>query len=407
MKSFKYTISSRFILPFIFFLFMSCENGNSRVAEFMIRNYCGKDIVIKYKSIFKSSVGYGTECVTKTILSGQSMLVNKIELSEYLNANDVFKEMNVTIANEETNYDIIQRVTWNKVTSMPSKEEYALVIDSQFVDQLKQERRQKLSQYIQSIEGFVALWDFSEPSGRQRLANGNKEFALKEGFGPIERLHEGPISGYSIKLNGNNYLSISNSEAGDLNIFGKDQAVTVVSFIKWGGGVNNFVAGMWNESDQGGKRQYGLFISLSLYNGDKQVCGHISSTGKSTPPFPYSIDYSSSKQQVPLDTWCCVGFTYDGTHIKSYYNGEFQERSPELISHTKGFPGYPNGIVTSKNPYYFPNGMGNNGSDFTVGAVKLKHGMGNFFKGSIGGIAVFNKVVSDADMKALYELSIH
>jgi hypothetical protein len=39
-----------------------------------------------------------------------------------------------------------------------------------------------------------------------------------------------------------------------------------------------------------------LFVSLPHYNGRDQVCGHISKTGKPTPPFPYSIDYSASKQ---------------------------------------------------------------------------------------------------------------
>jgi hypothetical protein len=42
--------------------------------------------------------------------------------------------------------------------------------------------------------------------------------------------------------------------------------------------------------------------------------------------------------------------------------------------------------------------MGNNGSDFTVGAVLLKKGMGNFFKGQIGGLAVFNRALSDQEL---------
>jgi hypothetical protein len=57
-----------------------------------------------------------------------------------------------------------------------------------------------------------------------------------------------------------------------------------------------------------------------------------------------------------------------------------------------------------QNPYYFPYGMGNNGSDFTVGAVLLKRGMGNFFKGQIGGLAVYNRALTDAEMKGIGEL---
>jgi hypothetical protein len=61
----------------------------------------------------------------------------------------------------------------------------------------------------------------------------------------------------------------------------------------------------------------------------------------------------------------------------------------------------PGKVSLYKNPYYFPDGMGNNGSDFTVGAVLLKKGMGNFFKGQIGGLAVFNRALTDEEMKSL------
>ncbi len=57
---------------------------------------------------------------------------------------------------------------------------------------------------------------------------------------------------------------------------------------------------------------------------------------------------------------------------------------PELIKNTKGFRGYDDGAFHSKDLYRFMEGLGNNGSDFTVGAVELKKGMGNFFIGEIG-----------------------
>ena len=42
--------------------------------------------------------------------------------------------------------------------------------------------------------------------------------------------------------------------------------------------------------------------------------------------------------------------------------------------------------------------MGSNGSDFTIGAVLLKNGMGNFFKGQIGGLAIYNRALSNAEL---------
>jgi hypothetical protein len=273
------------------------------------------------------------------------------------------------------------------------------------VHNIKSKPNPELVEFIKSRDGFIALWDFDELPGEVRKAIGMKTYPLKEANGMIERVNEGPVSGYSIKLDGNNYLTLPNEQTDRLNIYGTDQEISVVAFIKWTGKQTGFIGGMWNEFQEGGKRQYGLFVSLPYYNGADQVCGHISMTGKPTQPFPYSIDYSASKQKVPADAWCFIGFTYDGEYIRSFVNGVFQARNPELIKHTKGFKGHEHGLIQSKNPYFFPEGIGNNGSDFTVGAVLLKHGMGNFFKGYIGGLAIYNSVLSQDEMKRIYDLS--
>ena len=267
------------------------------------------------------------------------------------------------------------------------------------VAQVKQNK--KLLDRIVSADGIVALWDFRESKGNPRISIVGDTYPLKEANGPVSRVDEGPLSGRSASFDGETYLSLPNHETGRLNIHGQNRGVTVMAWIRWGARKNSFIAGMWNEYQDGGKRQYGLFASLPHYNGDQQVCGHISKTGKPTPPFPYSIDYSASPQLIPVNEWCCVAFTYDGRFIRSYLNGEFEAREPELISHTKGFEGYPDGLVQSKNPYYFPDGMGNNGSDFTVGAVLLKSGMGNFFTGLIGGVAVFDRALSDREIREI------
>lgn len=260
---------------------------------------------------------------------------------------------------------------------------------------------QNKTEQLKSTKGLVAFWDFKEEAGQTRQAWGKGAFPLAELDGTIPRLNEGPLSGYSAQFGSGAYLSLPSTQTGALNIFGQNQGVTVIAWVKWTGEQTGFVGGLWNEYQDGGKRQYGLFVSLPYYNGKNQVCGHISLTGKPTPPFPYSIDYSASKQEVPANQWVCIAFTYDGRYIKSYVNGVFEARKPELIEHTKGFEGYPNGLTQSKNPYYFPDGMGNNGSDFTVGAVLLKRGMGNFFKGQIGGLAVFDRALRKKELQRL------
>ncbi len=260
---------------------------------------------------------------------------------------------------------------------------------------------QNKPEQLKSTKGLVAFWDFKEEAGQTRQAWGKGKFPLAEMDGTIPRLNEGPLSGYSAQFGSGAYLSLSSTQTDALNIYGPKQGVTVLAWVKWTGEQTGFIGGLWNEYQDGGKRQYGLFVSLPHYNGKNQVCGHISLTGKPTPPFPYSIDYSASKQEVPANQWVCIAFTYDGRYMKSYVDGIFEARKPELIEHTQGFEGYPNGLIQSKNPYYFPNGMGNNGSDFTVGAVLLKRGMGNFFKGQIGGLAVFDRALGKKELQRL------
>ena len=173
-----------------------------------------------------------------------------------------------------------------------------------------------LIESIQSAPGFVALWKFDEEAGKERKAIGKGVFALQEMNGAVPRIEEGPISGFSIQLDGTNYLNLLHLQTKKLNIHGAGKEVTVVAWVKWGGEQTGFVGGMWNEYADGGKRQYGLFVSLPHYNGGDQACGHISQTGKPTPPFPYSIDYSASRQTVPENEWICIAFTYDGEYIR-------------------------------------------------------------------------------------------
>lgn len=265
-------------------------------------------------------------------------------------------------------------------------------------------QNENLNRRLIKTEHLIALWDFKEGKGEKRKSLIGP-YELSEMDGSLDRLPEGPLSGYSAKFGNGAYLALKNDQTGKLNIHGRQQAVTVMAWVKWTGETTGFVGGMWNEYLDGGKRQYGLFVSLPHYNGKNQVCGHISWTGKPTPPFPYSSDYSASKQEVKPNEWTFVAFTYDGQYIRSYVNGKFQAREKELILNTKGFEGYPEGLIQSKNPYYFPDGIGNNGSDFTVGAVLLKRGMGNFFKGQIGGLAIFDRALRSKEIDKIAKLS--
>lgn len=253
------------------------------------------------------------------------------------------------------------------------------------------DNRSFVERRLEQVPGLVAYWDFA---GDDYLTSkGEVNATLRaDGDSSPRLLSEGPLSGRSLHFDGDDYLYIPYDETGALNVQGNQ--VSVVAWVRWTAEQIGFVAGMWNEYEDGGKRQYGLFVSLPHYNGANQVCGHISQTGKPTPPFPYSIDYSASKQTVPANEWCAVAFTYDGEYIRSYFNGQFEPRQEELINHTIGFEGYPEGLRQVKNPYYFPDGIGDNGSDFTMGAVFVNKRIGNYFKGEIGGVAIYDRALT-------------
>ena len=258
--------------------------------------------------------------------------------------------------------------------------------------------RSQFGKCLESVPNLIAYWDFA--SDDYLTSRGVEQATLQSSGSAMPKLiGESPKSGRALRFDGDDYLYIPYVKTGALNV--KSGSVTVVAWVRWSAEQTGFVAGMWNEYEDGGKRQYGLFVSLPHYNGANQVCGHISRTGKPTPPFPFSIDYSASRQQVPKGKWCVAAFTYDGEYIRSYLDGRFESREEELINHTKGFQGYPDGLRQVKNPYYFPDGIGDNGSDFTVGAVFVANRIGNYFKGDIGAIAVYNRALSVEEIEKI------
>jgi hypothetical protein len=84
-----------------------------------------------------------------------------------------------------------------------------------------------------------------------------------------------------------------------------------------------------------------------------------------------------------------VGFTYDGAYARAYLNGELDIRE-------------------GRNPFHYPRGLydgGADGADFTVGAVSRSGEPGNFFHGVLGWVAVFDRALSDEEIKELNDTS--
>ena len=222
-----------------------------------------------------------------------------------------------------------------------------------------------------SAGNLVCYWDFNAHD--PYLSKGNNAYRLTEGNGNIYLFKDGALSGSSVDIKEGQYLYIKREECPQLNIYGPQAQVTVLAWVKRQSKSYvqcEAIAGMWNETDK--LRQYCLFLNLRLHNSADQVCGHISGVGGPTPGQKWCIDASIGAKPVEYNEWNFVAFTYDGTQIISYLNG-----IPDFRTDT--------------NPYAYQEGIfngGDNGSDFTVGAVHRLGEMGNYFVGQLAGLAI-------------------
>jgi hypothetical protein len=248
--------------------------------------------------------------------------------------------------------------------------------------------------------------------------------------GPIPRVEGGPFSGFAAELNGRQYFRIPYSETKDLNIAGKDAQVSMFAVVRIIDlKQSRTIAGMWSEGkgahDDTGTRQYAMLMNMPTYGGTKQLVPHISAEGGVTrradgTGLPWCADYAATTTQIPEEQWCTLGFTYDSRYIRAYLNGIFEQRKLNPVKDHRTDRYFtlegPDGKDRGMNPYYHGRGIfqfdpalhastkPSGGADFTVGA---RYAVGSFYreatKGRFGGLAVFNRALGDAEMKALHQ----
>ena len=279
--------------------------------------------------------------------------------------------------------------------------------------------------------GLVAFWTFGEGPGEPRLSTGTRQaHPLAEVGGPIARAEGGPFSGYSAELDGKQYFSIPHADAGDLDIAGPGAQVSMFAVVR----VVNLeqsrtIAGMWSEGkgagDDTGTRQYALLMNMPTYGGARQLTPHVSAEGGVTrradgSAFPWCADYAATRAEVPEGRWCSLGFTYDGRYIRAYIDGVLDARAldPERDRRTDRYftQEGPGGGDRGMNPYFHGRGIfrydpaihartkPGGGSDFTVGArYAVGKMLGEATIGRFGGLAVFNRGLTDDEMRRLHE----
>jgi hypothetical protein len=241
-----------------------------------------------------------------------------------------------------------------------------------------------------STGDLVCYWDFHEPEGQDRVAAGACAYHLQEMGGPIKRTAGGPFGKFAVRLKAGQWFRIPSGEFPGLDFHGADVRLTVVAWVKrearspW-----QAVAGVWNESQ--GQRQYCLFLNAASRTDartmTRQPCndlahGHVSDVGGNTAGQKACITYSTSPVAVPVGEWKMVAMTYDGQHSRVFVDGR--------LVHDEG-----------RNPFPLPAGLFRGNADFTVGAVDRHGEIGNFLDGSLGGLAIYSRALSEAELLSL------
>jgi hypothetical protein len=255
------------------------------------------------------------------------------------------------------------------------------------------------------MRSLVSFWTFQEAPGSPRVAVGRHRYALNERGGVGGRADEGVFGNHSAMFDTKELtgpcLQIDRRDCPALNFAGPAARFTIVAWVKRRadpGFAHNCQAltGMWNEH---GKRQYCLFLNLRIHDSAEQVCAHISHVGGPTAGYRYCMDAAIGATPVPFDRWQCVAISYDGQYARAYLNGKLDARG-------------------DRNPYHYPHGLfdgGENGADFTVGAVErpervemidgrpIEHGtvQSNCFRGLLGGLAIFDQALDDDQLTTL------
>lgn len=237
------------------------------------------------------------------------------------------------------------------------------------------------------VPGLLCFWDFQGSPGDDLVAKGPYPYRLRERDGPLFRVAEGVFGAQSIWLSRQTWLEIPRTACPALHRHGKNSALTVLAWINRYRRVGRSrdeppppeaIAGIWNESAD--QRQYCLFLNAtSSGSAPGNVGGHISHTGGQATGMCYCEDASAGKTPVRFMAWSVAGFTFDGRCARSYLNGVLDENR-------------------GRNPFSCPGPIFNARADFTVGAVPCAGVMGNWFRGLLGGLAVFNRALSEEEM---------
>ena len=258
------------------------------------------------------------------------------------------------------------------------------------------------------VPGLVCFWDFqSTPQGgpgADLTAAGPHGYTLTEMNGPIARVGGGPFGPAALRIERGQWLRIPRADCPALLLSGDDH-VTVVAWVKRRADVHwQYIAGVWDELNAA--RQYALFTcghrqadwrTLDRAPCERRAHGYVSDVGGATPGKPFCFSYATGATELPAERWAMIAFTYDGENVRVYHDGELDAN-----------PGA--NPFRWDEPIYEPP-PGGPAADFTIAQRGVRTwpdypegtpGNEVGFGGDLGGVAVFRRALSPAEIRALH-----
>ncbi len=321
---------------------------------------------------------------------------------------------------------------------------------------------------ISSIPGFAAFWDFQLKDAEGRLIahtpeGSKRSYPLEprswlhdyQKTGPqataddlAARTVEGGPFGKAVRFHKDDpltfYLRVPRTEVENspIDCKGPKRSVTLVAWVVKDPSSHHGIAGIWHEGTdrapvavrEEGRRQYMLFGGLAARPG--AVAGHVSDSGAGSFGDIYArhIAVTQATMAPPgsAKEWSAIAMVFDNDAdtVTVYLNGEAPEHwidAPEGNSMFKhqakawaeglyrpppAFARVEDGQLKSlrANPYWFPYDLytppPGEGAPFTIGRpiASWTHAA---FSGLIGGVAVYDRALTPAEIKRLAGTSIH
>jgi hypothetical protein len=204
-----------------------------------------------------------------------------------------------------------------------------------------------------------------------------------------------------------------------------DTTLTMVAWIKPSQRLDNethydfgHFAGIWSEAIS--VRTFVMFCPQSSRGRDipgNHLDVEVSRTGATMQPAcRWSISYALGSAKIDSDSWHMLAMTFDGRFIRAFVNGTLDYRPPHRLNpadspcnETWQNPASISTWTNRSEGQWGPGGApaSKNRTDFTVGGqrgvtcpdgVTCPSGMGHPWSGLIGGLAVFNRPLTDKEL---------